>query len=161
MAFTVKAVAGHQDTGCRHMVDAISVAAGLAAWQGRLAPVLKGSPDRMPDRPLPAPGRTAVRPEWTSVPVAVRDGIDGRLGGSVEDAESQSGGFTPGLAVRLRISGRKDRVFVKAAPADHPVADSYRAEGAISARLPAGIPRPRLRWHGEVAGWVVLCYDDV
>lgn len=115
----------------------------------------------MPDRPLPALGRTAVRPEWTSVPAALRKGIAGRVGGSVDDAQSQPGGFTPGLAVRLRVSGRTDRVFVKAAPAGHPVADSYRAEGAISARMPAGVPRPRLRWHGEVAGWVVLCYDDV
>lgn len=115
----------------------------------------------MRDRPLPVLGRTAVRPEWASVPVAVRREIAVRLGGSVEAAESQAGGFTPGLAVRLRVSGRKDRVFVKGAPAGHPVADSYRAEGAITARLPAGVPRPRLRWHGEVAGWVVLCYDDV
>jgi hypothetical protein len=118
----------------------------------------------MSDHPVAALGHTAVRPEWTSVPDAVRRGIASRLGGHVEDADSQSGGFTPGLAVRLRISGRsgrKDRVFVKAAPADHPVANSYRSEAAVAVRLPAGVPRPRLRWHGEVAGWVVLCYDDV
>lgn len=115
----------------------------------------------MPDRQVPALGRTAVRPEWSAVPDLARRGIEDRIGGPVEEAESQPGGFSPGLAVRLRVSGGKGRVFVKAAPADHPVADSYRAEAEISTKLPAGTPRPRLRWHGEVSGWVVLCYDDV
>ncbi|WP_214107280.1 aminoglycoside phosphotransferase family protein [Acrocarpospora catenulata] len=71
----------------------------------------------------------------------------------------QSGGFTPGIAVRL--AAVHGRVFVKAVPADHDLAPKYRAEAAVAARLPHATPAPRLRWTGDLDGWVVLVFDDV
>jgi hypothetical protein len=86
----------------------------------------------MPARPVL--GRTAVRPSWDTIPGGLRDGIAARLGRAVEHGESQAGGFTPGLAVRLSLADG-GRAFVKALPAGHPAARSYRheAESAASA----------------------------
>jgi aminoglycoside phosphotransferase (APT) family kinase protein len=108
----------------------------------------------------PVLGQTAVRPSWDTLPAALRDGIAARLGGTAEHAQSQSGGFTPGLAVRLVLAGG-GRVFVKALPAGHPVAASYQHEARSAARLPPAVPAPALRWHAEIDGWTVLAYSDV
>jgi len=114
----------------------------------------------MPSTVRPVLGRTAVRPSWAAVPAALRGGISARLGGTVEHAGSQAGGFTPGLAVRLCLAGG-GRAFVKALPAGHPAAASYRREAAFAALLPAAVPAPSLRWHAGIAGWEVLAFDDV
>ena len=100
-----------------------------------------------------------VRPSWYAVPDVLRDAITARAG-VVEDAVSQAGGFTPGLASRLVLRGG-GRIFVKGLPSDHALAASYRYEAACAALLPAAVPAPRLRWHEEVAGWIVLGFDDV
>jgi len=103
----------------------------------------------------------AVRPSWSDLPEALREALTHRLG-PIHHAAVQSGGFTPGVAARLSTGhGRISRAFVKAIGADHVLAPKYRAEAAIAGQLPAGTPAPRLRWSGEVDGWVVLIFDDV
>jgi hypothetical protein len=47
------------------------------------------------------------------VPAAVRHAIEQRVGGSVMQASTQPGGFSPGLAARLRLHDGR-RFFVKA-----------------------------------------------
>lgn len=69
-------------------------------------------------------------------------------------------GFTPGLAVRLRLAGGL-RVFAKGIPADHVLAGKYRAEATTARQLPEATPAPRLRWDAYIAGWVVLAFDDI
>jgi hypothetical protein len=109
----------------------------------------------------PAPAsRTAVRLSWDTLPGAVREGITRRAGAAVTAAVSQSGGFTPGLAARLSFDNG-GRLFVKAIPAGHPVAGSYRAEARTARVLPRSVPAPALRWADEADGWLVLAYADI
>ncbi|MEO3863696.1 aminoglycoside phosphotransferase family protein [Acrocarpospora sp. B8E8] len=100
----------------------------------------------------------AVRPSWNDLPQGLRDALVHRLG-HVSTAEVQSGGFTPGVAVRLATI--QCRAFVKAVPADHELAPKYRAEAAVAARLPHTTPAPQLRWTGDLDGWVVLVFDNI
>jgi hypothetical protein len=86
-------------------------------------------------------------------------GIADLLGGIVS-ADVQGGGFTPGLAARLLLADG-GRVFVKGIAVDHPLVGKYRAEADTARALPEATPAPRLRWDGEIAGWVVLVADDV
>jgi hypothetical protein len=102
---------------------------------------------------------TAVRSPWDALPAALRSGIAGLLG-RIESADVQGGGFTPGLAARLRLADGW-RLFVKGIPVEHVLADKYRTEAATARALPETTPAPRLRWDGEIAGWVVLVSDDV
>lgn len=100
-----------------------------------------------------------ARPSWHTIPELLRDAIAARIG-TVEQAVSPTGGFTPGLAARLLLSGG-GRVFVKGLPAEHALAASYRHEAAAVAMIPDAVPAPALRWHDEVAGWIVLAFDDI
>ena len=99
------------------------------------------------------------RPSWRSIPDALREGIATRTG-SVVQADSPVGGFTPGLATCLTLCDG-GRVFIKALPADHPVAASYRHEAASAAHVAGVMPVPAMRWHDEIAGWIVLAFDAV
>jgi len=40
-----------------------------------------------------------------------------------------------------------------------PYADDYRLEVRVSAALHEQVPRPRLRFSGEMSGWVILVFD--
>lgn len=113
--------------------------------------------------PDPVPYRaTAVRPGWRDLPADVRAGVETALGAAVVDAVSAGGGFTGGFASVLRAADGR-RWFVKAADgAGMPViAAAYRREARINAALPTGVPAPRVRWAGEVAGWAVVAADAV
>jgi hypothetical protein len=109
--------------------------------------------------PPPAVG---VRLPWSAVPVDLRDAVEERLGGRVVEAVTQPGGFSPGVAARLRLS-EGNRAFVKAVgPAPNPDSpDIYRAEVRIAAALPDQTPAPRLLGSFDRDGWVVLLFEDV
>jgi aminoglycoside phosphotransferase len=82
----------------------------------------------------------------------------------VVSARSQPGGFSPGVAARLRLADGR-RVFVKAVSAV-PNAEApafHRREAAIVAALPPSAPVPRLLWSMDEGddGWVVLAFDDI
>ncbi|WP_234332008.1 phosphotransferase [Streptomyces sp. NRRL F-5650] len=75
---------------------------------------------------------------------------------------TQTGGFSPGVAARVRlVDGR--RVFVKAAgPEPNPDTPGlHRAEARITAALPAAAPVPALLTALDLDGWVVLVLEDV
>jgi aminoglycoside phosphotransferase (APT) family kinase protein len=86
------------------------------------------------------------------------------LGGAVISAQSQSGGFSPGVAARIRTSDGR-RVFAKAAgPEPNARAPEFhRREAAITAALPSVIPAPRLLWSYDEGdgGWVVLVFEEI
>jgi aminoglycoside phosphotransferase (APT) family kinase protein len=109
--------------------------------------------------PPPAEG---VRVHWEQLPEAVRGAIEDRLGGKVAEAVTQAGGFSPGLAARVRLDDGR-RVFVKAvseaANPDSPT--MHRREARIVAALPTSAPVPRLLWIYDEKGWVALAYEDV
>jgi hypothetical protein len=102
---------------------------------------------------------TAVRSSWDELPKPLREGLAVRLG-PIASAEIQTGGFTPGLAARLRLASG-ERVFTKGIPADHVLAGKYRAEANTARQLPEATPAPRLRWNADIEGWVVLAFDDI
>lgn len=112
----------------------------------------------------PGPPATGARLDWHALPARIRDAVETWLGSPVAAAATQPGGFSPGVAARLRTAGGRG-VFVKAvAPAPNPDAPAYhRREARIVAALPADVPAPRLLWsHDEGdGGWVVLAYEDV
>jgi aminoglycoside phosphotransferase (APT) family kinase protein len=113
----------------------------------------------MRDSPPPAAG---VRVHWESLPDSVRRAIEARLGGKVVEAITQPGGFSPGLAARLRTNDGR-WCFVKAvseqANPDTPA--MHRREARIVAALPPSIPVPRLLWMYDAEGWVALGFEEV
>ncbi len=86
------------------------------------------------------------------------------MGSAVIDVRSQPGGFSPGLAARVRTANGR-RAFIKAVSAEQnpETPDMHRREARIVAALPNFAPVPRLLWSFEEAvdGWVVLALEDV
>jgi aminoglycoside phosphotransferase (APT) family kinase protein len=98
------------------------------------------------------------------VPEPVRLAFERWTGARVVSARSQPGGFSPGVAARLRLDNG-ERVFVKAiGPKPNPDSPAFhRKEARVASALPEDVPAPRLRWSfddGET-GWVVLVFDEV
>jgi hypothetical protein len=92
----------------------------------------------------------------------VRRAIEERIGGTVVEAVTQPGGFSPGLAARLRTrSGR--RCFVKAVSvkANPDTPDIHRREAQVVAALPREAAVPRLLWTYDEDGWVALGFVDI
>ena len=94
----------------------------------------------------------------------MRAAVEAWLDSPVVSAASQSGGFSPGVAARLRTADGR-RVFVKAAgPEPNPLTPTaHRLEARVAAALPEEAPVPRLLWsHDEgEGGWIVLVFEDV
>ncbi len=102
------------------------------------------------------------RTGWAGLPADVRAGVEGVLGEPVIDANSQSGGFSPGSADRVLLaSGR--RAFVKAVSGEINAASAalHRREAAVTAALPDGVPAPRLLGVHDDGSWVALVLTDV
>ena len=103
-----------------------------------------------------------VRLGWTELPDEARRGIEDVLGGTVVEAESQRGGFSPGVAARVRLADGR-RLFVKVVGeelnARSPVL--YRREAAIAGSLPSSVRAPRLLATYDDGSWVGLVFRDV
>jgi aminoglycoside phosphotransferase (APT) family kinase protein len=117
-------------------------------------------PDRAEGRV--APPATGRRLAWDDVPGWLRGEVEERLGGPVVEAVTQPSGFSPGLAVRVRL-GDGRRAFVKAVgPEPNPDSPGiHRAEARIMAVLPRSAPAPRMLWSLDRNGWVALAFEDV
>lgn len=103
-----------------------------------------------------APPAVGVRLAWSSVPVGLRHAIEQQLGGRMVEAVTQPGGFSPGVAARLKTATGV-RAFVKAVgPEPNPESPIHRAEARIAAALPERTPSPRLLGFFDEDGWVVL-----
>jgi hypothetical protein len=112
--------------------------------------------------PAPPPATGGRRITWADVPADVTAGIERILGGVVVEAISQPGGFSAGLAARLRLADGR-RVFVKAVSSlvDPDAARFHRREILVSQRLPAAAPVPRLRHDYDDGTWVALVFEDI
>jgi aminoglycoside phosphotransferase (APT) family kinase protein len=108
------------------------------------------------------PAAAGVRAPWSAVPEPVRAAIEQLLGSNVVAAESQAGGFSPGVAARVTLANGR-RAFVKAAgAAPNPVTPSiHRREAEIAAALPPRAPVPRLRGTYDDGDWVALVFDEI
>ena len=114
-----------------------------------------------------APPAEGARIAWQDVPQPVRAAIEQVCGAPVTEARDQPGGFSPGMAARVRCADRTGW-FVKAASAEvNPHAPRlHRQEGSVLAGLDpliaAGrLPVPRLRGTAESGLWFALVTDDV
>jgi len=107
-------------------------------------------------------GSGGTRLLWPELPAALRAELEARLGSAVVEAVSQSGGYSPGLASRLRLADGR-RVFVKAvSPERNPdTAVLLRDEARNAAALPEGLPAPRFLWGYDDGHWVALAFEDV
>ena len=112
----------------------------------------------------PAPPAEGVRPGWSALPDAVRSALEGWLGSPVTAAGSQAGGFSPGIAARIRTVDRA-RYFVKAAGPvpNRDTPGMHRREAQILAAMPAGVDVPPLLWSydDEESGWILLVFQDI
>jgi hypothetical protein len=100
------------------------------------------------------------RLDWAELPDTVRKSIEVAVGSTVVDAASQPGGFSPGLAARLRLADGR-RVFAKAVSGVPHAIDFYRREAAVAGRLPVRVAAPRLLWSGGGDDWAALVFADV
>ncbi|MEQ4723957.1 aminoglycoside phosphotransferase family protein [Nonomuraea sp. B19D2] len=113
------------------------------------------------DRGMP-PATGGRRIPWADVPAQVRSSIEELLGSKVISAGSQPGGFSEGVAARLRLAGGGG-AFVKAVSSlvTPGVAQFHRREIEITRRLPAGVPVPRLLDAYDDGTWVALVFEDI
>jgi aminoglycoside phosphotransferase (APT) family kinase protein len=110
------------------------------------------------------PPASNMRIPWSELPAPIRGEVERRLGSTVVAANTQPGGFSPGVAARLRLANG-GHAFVKAvSPVPNAVAPSiYRREARIVAAIPASAPVPRLLFDLDEGpdGWVLLAFEDV
>jgi aminoglycoside phosphotransferase (APT) family kinase protein len=114
-----------------------------------------------------APPAEGARVDWQDVPEPVRVEIERICGAAVIEAQTQPGGFSPGVAARVR-SADAGRYFVKAASAElNPDAPRlHRQEARVLADLDSLIadghlPVPRLWGTVELGPWFALVLEDV
>jgi aminoglycoside phosphotransferase (APT) family kinase protein len=113
------------------------------------------------------PPAEGARVAWQDVPEPVREAIERVCGAPVIEARTQPGGFSPGVAARVRCTDGT-RCFVKAASAEaNPDTPGlHRQEARVLADLDpliaAGqLPVPRLWGTVELGPWFALVIDDV
>lgn len=113
------------------------------------------------------PPAEGARIDWHDVPQPVREAIERVCGAAVTEAMTQPGGFSPGVAARVRCADGT-RFFVKAASAEinRDTPRLHRQEARVLADLDSLIaagqlPVPRLRGTAELGPWFALVVDDV
>ena len=97
-----------------------------------------------------------LRIGFEDLPQAARRAVEIRTG-HIKAARTAGGGINSGAAALLDTE--RGRVFVKGIPSDHAQAVSQAREIAIAPYLPAS--SPRLLWHVEAGGWVILGYEAI
>ena len=105
---------------------------------------------------------SGVRIGWEDLPERVRRAVTDIVGGEVVEAVSQSGGFSPGTADRIRTADGR-RAFVKAVSQaqneDSP--RLHRHEARVTAALPPDAPAPTLLGTYDDGDWIALVLSDV
>lgn len=103
-----------------------------------------------------------TRLRWAQVPDRMRAQFTAWAGAEVVSEISQPGGFSPGVASRLRLQDGR-RVFVKAVSGQRNAMalDLHRREAQVLGYLPASAPTPRLLRCFDDGEWVVLVIEDV
>jgi hypothetical protein len=100
--------------------------------------------------------------QWHELPTEIRREVENHFGSPVVDAETQPGGFSPGVAAKI-LTRRGDRAFIKSASSliSQPSSDANRREIRHAMAL-RGNPRiPKLLHSFEKESWVTLIYEIV
>ncbi|MFD9739685.1 phosphotransferase [Umezawaea sp. NPDC059074] len=98
-----------------------------------------------------------VRRAWDDLPGAARQEVE-RTIGTVVKAVSTPGGRNSELSETLWTDSGP--VFCKGISTESPISYMHRNEIAVSPYLPADLA-PRLRWHFEVGGWLLLGFEHL
>jgi aminoglycoside phosphotransferase (APT) family kinase protein len=108
------------------------------------------------------PPARGERLAWEALPTALRSAIEQRLEAPVTRAETQPGGFSPGVAARLELADGR-RFFAKAVgPEPNPDSPEFhRREARFAAALPPDTPAPRFLFSVDDGAWVALVFEDV
>jgi hypothetical protein len=116
---------------------------------------------------MTVPPAAGARVAWPDVPAPVRAAVEQVCGAAVTEARTQPGGFSPGVAARVRCADGR-RFFVKAVSAEaNPRSPGlHRQEAEVLAALDPvivadGLAIPRLRGVVDRDPWVALVLDDV
>lgn len=104
--------------------------------------------------------RTSRRPSWGELLPPVRESVRASLGSPVVRARTQTGGFTPGLAVRATL-GDGRAVFLKGVATDHSLHGMYADEATVNRSLGREVPVPRMLGSWEAGGWLLMAFEDV
>ncbi|MFF4834441.1 phosphotransferase [Streptomyces sp. NPDC001315] len=109
-----------------------------------------------------APPAAGARTPWEALPTTVHDAVAHIIGAPVLHAVTEPGGFSPGVAARLRTAQGR-RAFVKAVSADtNPDSPAlHRTEARNAAALPPAVPAPRLLGTYDDGTWVALVFEEV
>ncbi|MCX4910135.1 phosphotransferase family protein [Streptomyces sp. NBC_00878] len=111
---------------------------------------------------MSAPPATGIRTPWGEVPEPVRHAVAELLGSPVVEAVTQTGGFSPGPAARVRTAeGRRGFVKAVSGEANPDSPTMHRREGRNAAALPAEVPAPRFLGMYDDGNWVALVFEDV
>ncbi|MFI6073430.1 phosphotransferase [Actinoplanes sp. NPDC051343] len=105
---------------------------------------------------------TPTRITWADLPPEIQARAEQVVGDQVVEARSQTQGYSPGTADRVRTAGGR-RAFVKAvSPAiNEHSAILARQELRITAALPERAPTPRMIGGFDTGDWVVLILEDI
>lgn len=108
------------------------------------------------------PRAEGSRLPWAALPATITGPLEDRLGAAIVEAVTQPGGFSPGVAARIRLSDGR-RAFVKAvAASSYPdSARFHRSESRIAAALPPDVPVPRFLFSIDDGEWVALAFEDI
>ncbi|MEV5704077.1 phosphotransferase [Actinoallomurus sp. NPDC052274] len=96
-----------------------------------------------------------MRHEWDALPQSVRTAVEQQCG-LVLKAEIPEMGCSSEFSATLQL--QHGRVFCKGIRADNAAAWMHRNEAAVNPLLPRGLA-PRLLWHLEVDGWLMLGFE--
>lgn len=102
------------------------------------------------------------RPAYDTLPASVRAAVDGVLGSPVVHARTQAGGWSPGVAARVRCAdGTAGFVKAVSAEVDPFTPGLHRREAEVVRALPAAVGSPRLLGGYDDGTWVALVLEDV
>ena len=116
---------------------------------------------------MTGPAAEGVRIEWAQVPAPVRAAIEDVCGAAVVQARTQPGGFSPGLAARVRCAnGARYSVKAVSGQANPDTPGLHRQEARVLAALEPLIisrqlPIPRLCGTVDRPPWIALVLQDV
>lgn len=102
-----------------------------------------------------------ARAWWWSLPETVTAAVEREVGHAVIGATDKPRGRHGGLIGHVTFADGQV-LFVKAAhDRKHPIAFArYYAQQQVMGHLPISLPTPKLRWHVQISGWVILAFEN-
>lgn len=108
------------------------------------------------------PPASGQRMKWDQVSASLKAELEEHFGARVIRAETQSSGFSPGIASKLLLSNNQC-IFVKAVTStpNHRTPEIHRQEIKIASQLPQVLEVPKLLWSFDKDEWVALAFEFI